>query len=128
VETASRKRREKKVFMIDFVGGESVDPKKLFAKGTPATLNLPKDKKGSPSLLVLPVDVHFSSKELTKLFTKPMWAVGLLLCRPQNAASLNPLFLFFLFFFLPFSLFLCPAQFQELVFKVSHRTWRGGCC
>jgi len=74
-EGGARKKREKKVFLIDFVGGEAIDPKKLFAKGTPATLNLPKERKTS-SLLVLPVDVHFSSKELTKLFTKPMWAVS----------------------------------------------------
>ncbi|KDN42839.1 hypothetical protein RSAG8_06593, partial [Rhizoctonia solani AG-8 WAC10335] len=80
--TTTRSRKDKTVFMIDFETppGENA-AKKLFVPATKASLTLPsakaakKGSKGAKSVKkndsLLPNDMHFSSMQLLRLFTKP---------------------------------------------------------
>jgi len=88
-EPVSRKKKEKKEFLFDFLNAETIDPKKLFAKGTPATINLGKEKKtvNANRCNLLPCDLHFSSVELTKLFTKPLCTIKFRKASQQTASS-----------------------------------------
>ncbi|CUA78174.1 Condensin complex subunit 2 [Rhizoctonia solani] len=84
--TTTRSRKDKTVFMIDFETppGENA-AKKLFVPATKAVLTLPsakvakKGSKGAKSVkkndALLPNDMHFSSMQLLRLFTKPKFTV-----------------------------------------------------
>ncbi|CAE6527201.1 unnamed protein product [Rhizoctonia solani] len=84
--TTTRSRKDKTVFMIDFETLPSENAaKKLFVPATKAVLTLPsaklakKGSKGAKSVkkndFLLPNDMHFSSMQLLRLFTKPKFTV-----------------------------------------------------
>ncbi|KAJ1306772.1 hypothetical protein OPQ81_007758 [Rhizoctonia solani] len=84
--TTTRSRKDKTVFMVDFETppGDNLS-KKLFVPATKAVLTLPsakagkKGSKGAKSVkwndFLLPNDMHFSSVQLLRLFTKPRFTV-----------------------------------------------------
>lgn len=66
--TSVKKTRAPKVIeYIDFVEADPVDMKALFAKGS-GSISMAKADKSDH---LLPDDIHFSSKDLLKLFTNP---------------------------------------------------------
>ncbi|CAE7224402.1 unnamed protein product [Rhizoctonia solani] len=84
--TTARSRKDKTVFMIDFETPPVENAaKKLFVPATKAVLTLPsvkaakKGSKGAKSVkkndALLPNDMHFSSMQLLRLFTKPKFTV-----------------------------------------------------
>ncbi|KAI8817548.1 condensin complex subunit 2/barren [Fimicolochytrium jonesii] len=68
-EPGTVKRKRKVEESIDFLTEEDIDLDILFAPAT-ASIDLPKDRHRDEHLL--PDDMHFSSKELLRLFMKPM--------------------------------------------------------
>jgi hypothetical protein len=73
---APARKRERKVFTIDFVGGEALSARKLFGtKATAATMNLPASEAGVPTLL--PDDLRIVPADLARLFLKPLWQARL---------------------------------------------------
>ncbi|KAJ3278189.1 hypothetical protein HK104_002576 [Borealophlyctis nickersoniae] len=72
-KASPKKRAAKARPTVDFVGGEDVPLDVLFA---PATGNTFLPKQAEKSLHLLPDDMHFSSKDLLKLFLKPQCKVG----------------------------------------------------
>ncbi|KAK9722168.1 hypothetical protein K7432_002881 [Basidiobolus ranarum] len=64
-----KKKTEKQQFQIDFINSDDIDEKKLFAPTNNTTLAKPSEKTAAKTLL--PDDMHFSSKNLLSLFTKP---------------------------------------------------------
>jgi len=70
VQEAKKPRKEKEVFSIDFFSPEDIDEETLFQTGA-ATINLPKTQWKSKSRNLLPDDMHFTSKQLLRLFLKP---------------------------------------------------------
>ncbi|ORX96251.1 barren [Basidiobolus meristosporus CBS 931.73] len=66
---SQKKKAEKQQFQIDFIESRDVDEKKLFAPANNPTLAKPSEKTAAKTLL--PDDMHFSSKNLLSLFTKP---------------------------------------------------------
>lgn len=91
---ASRTRREKAAFAIDFGAAPAVGAKELFAAGTAASLRAPRAKgagtggrgrgaggrtrppAAKEEEFVLPDDIHFSSQVLLRLFLKPKTLVS----------------------------------------------------
>ncbi|CAE6482102.1 unnamed protein product [Rhizoctonia solani] len=84
--TTTRSRKDKTIFMIDFETPPAENTsKKMFTSATKAVLTLPSAKaakKGSKSAksvkkndFLLPNDMHFSSMQLLRLFTKPKFTV-----------------------------------------------------
>ncbi|KAF8705174.1 Condensin complex subunit 2, partial [Rhizoctonia solani] len=84
--TTTRSRKDKTVFMIDFETPPAENfAKKWFVPATKAVLTLPsakvakKGSKGAKSIkkneFLLPNDMHFSSMQLLRLFTKPKFTV-----------------------------------------------------
>jgi len=94
---APRQRKEKLPFVIDFESPSTLTSKKLFEPGTKTATSLPapklkkrkvtkgtkKSKKAIPEVEVeerdehlLPDDMHFSSRQLLRLFLKPKFTVG----------------------------------------------------
>jgi len=73
----TKKKREKKVFRIDFFSQDDANSNKKSIWGPKggATIRLA-EVKGTKSTHLLPDDLHFSSKNLTRLFTKPLWTVS----------------------------------------------------
>ena len=97
--TAARQRKEKLPFVIDFEGPSTVTTKKLFEPGTKTATTLPAPKvkkrkvtKGTKrgkrvkeeeeveerNEHLLPDDMHFSSRQLLRLFLKPKFTVSVL--------------------------------------------------
>ncbi|KAJ8662196.1 hypothetical protein O0I10_001889 [Lichtheimia ornata] len=75
-ETSRKKSRQG--FQIDFLEGEDVDEEELFAPDKPARITISTGKEAAveDKIHVLPDDMHFSSKQLLRLFLKPrsvMW-------------------------------------------------------
>lgn len=69
-------KKKRETFEIDFVNGEDLDEKVLFARAPGrANLTLPVLKE-KESKYLLPDDMHFSSKQLLKFFQKPKFTVG----------------------------------------------------
>lgn len=65
-------KKEKVAFSIDFLNGGDVDEDALFANDTKkSTLMAAKTKEESYLKTLLPEDVHYSEKDLMKLFLKP---------------------------------------------------------
>ncbi|KAI8367476.1 condensin complex subunit 2/barren [Radiomyces spectabilis] len=66
-------RKTKTAFEIDFLNGEDVDEEEIFAVDKRVRITMPvvKDANRTPSKHLLPDDVHFSSKQLLRLFLKP---------------------------------------------------------
>jgi condensin complex subunit 2 len=96
--TAARQRKEKLPFVIDFEGPSTITTKKLFEPGTKTATSLPapkiKKRKVTKSTKrgkkvkqeeeveerdehLLPDDMHFSSRQLLRLFLKPKFTVSL---------------------------------------------------
>jgi condensin complex subunit 2 len=93
---APRQRKEKLPFVIDFENPSTMTSKKLFEPGTKTATALPapklkkrkvagakKGKKVTTEIDVedrdehlLPDDMHFSSRQLLRLFLKPKFTVG----------------------------------------------------
>ncbi|KAG9127436.1 hypothetical protein FRC07_013881 [Ceratobasidium sp. 392] len=87
--TTTRSRKDKTAFMIDFETPSENTAKKLFVPGTVSALTLPgakssqgTKKKGAKNVkpakkndYLLPNDMHFSSMQLLRLFTKPKFTV-----------------------------------------------------
>lgn len=95
--TAARQRKEKLPFVIDFEGPSTITTKKLFEPGTKTATSLPapkiKKRKVTKSTKrgkkvkqeeeveerdehLLPDDMHFSSRQLLRLFLKPKFTVS----------------------------------------------------
>jgi hypothetical protein len=95
--TAARQRKEKLPFVIDFETPSTVSSKKLFEPGTKTAISLPavktkkrkigiNGKKGKKAKEeeeeeerdehLLPDDMHFSSRQLLRLFLKPKFTVS----------------------------------------------------
>lgn len=73
---APKPRHAKKEFVLDF-NSAPVDISTIFVKANPATITLTRstleERRERDNLL--PEDLHFSSSELLRLFTNPVWAV-----------------------------------------------------
>lgn len=85
-ETSRKKSRQG--FQIDFLEGEDVDEEELFAPDKPARITISTGKEAAveDKIHVLPDDMHFSSKQLLRLFLKPRSVVNL-----HSNAQLSPL-------------------------------------
>lgn len=70
-ETSRKKGRQG--FQIDFLEGEDVDEEELFASDKPAKITISSGKEAAveDKIHILPDDMHFSSKQLLRLFLKP---------------------------------------------------------
>ncbi|TPX55552.1 hypothetical protein PhCBS80983_g05222 [Powellomyces hirtus] len=68
------KKKRKIEETIDFLSAEAPDLAKLFAPAT-ATITLPKQQEKTKSDHLLPDDMHFSSKDLLRLFLKPQYKI-----------------------------------------------------
>ncbi|RUS23667.1 condensin complex subunit 2/barren [Jimgerdemannia flammicorona] len=72
--TGAKKKRE--AFSVNFVGGEDVDEKVLFARAPKRrSIKLIETKEGGAKHL-LPDDMNFSSKQLLRMFARPNFSVG----------------------------------------------------
>ncbi|OZJ02328.1 hypothetical protein BZG36_04291 [Bifiguratus adelaidae] len=69
-----RKRKTKEPFTIDFINGEDVDEKVLFAKATKSSITMPLSRDKNNRHL-LPDDMQFSSKQLLRFFLKPKFTI-----------------------------------------------------
>ncbi|KAF9583624.1 hypothetical protein BGW38_009010 [Lunasporangiospora selenospora] len=71
-DEAPKKKGGKVPFVIDFVNSEEVDEDDLFAPADPASLKFSAstEAENHKSKHLLPDDVHFSSKQLLRMFTK----------------------------------------------------------
>ena len=76
-ETSRKKGRQ--AFQIDFLEGEDVDEDELFASDKPAKITISTGKEAAveDKIHILPDDMHFSSKQLLRLFLKPRSVVSL---------------------------------------------------
>lgn len=93
----TRQRKEKVPFVIDFESPNPHDTKKLFETGTKAATTLPAPKTTKRKIVavnkkgkkvveqeevdqrndhLLPNDMHFSSRQLLRLFLKPKFTVS----------------------------------------------------
>ncbi|RUO96117.1 condensin complex subunit 2/barren, partial [Jimgerdemannia flammicorona] len=71
--TGAKKKRE--AFSVNFVGGEDVDEKVLFARAPKRrSIKLIETKEGGAKHL-LPDDMNFSSKQLLRMFARPNFSV-----------------------------------------------------
>lgn len=69
--TGTKKRTVKEPFVIDFLSPEAdVDDNDIFTQGS-STISLARNQRKTKTKNLLPVDVHFSSKELIRVFLKP---------------------------------------------------------
>ncbi|CAK9782303.1 barren [Cutaneotrichosporon oleaginosum] len=76
VAAAREKKAAKEPFAIDFGADGEKSTKELFARGTRAAISLPRTKrKRVRDEFLLPEDMHFSSRQLLRLFLKPKFAV-----------------------------------------------------
>jgi condensin complex subunit 2 len=83
VATTREKKAPKAAFTIDFTG-ESPSTKELFTPGTKIGTQLPSTKRTGAKTVaaarrgewLLPDDMHFSSRQLLRLFLKPKFAVS----------------------------------------------------
>jgi len=73
-----KKRGAKVVLVIDFLNAEEVDEDELFAPAEVSTLSMTsaQETEMRKTKYVLPDDVHFSSKQLLKMFMKPSFIVS----------------------------------------------------
>ena len=67
---AQKKKKEKQPFVIDFLGMK-INQKELFAKDTKGATLLSKNKLSNADGNLLPMDIHYSIKDLSQLFLKP---------------------------------------------------------
>lgn len=67
-----KRRKGKEPFTIDFINGEELSDKVIFARSS-ASINLKIEKNRSRNLL--PEDTHFTSKDMLGLFLKPKCTV-----------------------------------------------------
>jgi len=66
------KKKEKQELVIDFMDSTLIDPSKLFAKSSKSiNISRSSDKNKLARNNLLPEDMHFSSKDLLRLFLKP---------------------------------------------------------
>ncbi|WOO79743.1 Condensin complex subunit 2 [Vanrija pseudolonga] len=96
---ATKEKKEKKEpFKIDFLGESSQTTKALFAPGTKSATQLPgSSRRGSKKSAaaarreewLLPDDMHFSSRQLLRLFLKPKFALRMRRSTAQYAQNLN---------------------------------------
>lgn len=73
-----KKRGAKTALVIDFLSAEEVDEDDLFAPAEVSTLSMTSAQMSEmrKTKYVLPDDVHFSSKQLLKMFMKPSFIVS----------------------------------------------------
>ncbi|BEI87204.1 hypothetical protein CcaverHIS002_0705500 [Cutaneotrichosporon cavernicola] len=71
------KKATKEPFKIDFGADGEMSTKELFVRGARSTIALParKTKKRARDEFLLPEDMHFSSRQLLRLFLKPKFAL-----------------------------------------------------
>jgi len=74
-----KKRSGKTQLFIDFVDAPEVDEDELFAPGDATSLmfTAANEAENRKSKHVLPDDIHFSSKQLLRMFLKPSYIVSL---------------------------------------------------
>ncbi|KAI8145640.1 condensin complex subunit 2/barren [Fennellomyces sp. T-0311] len=72
-EGGEKPRKQKQAFQINFLEGDDVDEDVLFAtdKRTKVSMSSVQEAAAEDDLHLLPNDMHFSSKQLLKLFLKP---------------------------------------------------------
>lgn len=78
-ETSGPKKRSGKVpLFIDFVNAPEVDEDELFApaEATSLMFTAANETENKKSKHVLPDDIHFSSKQLLRMFLKPSYIVS----------------------------------------------------
>ncbi|KAG2218606.1 hypothetical protein INT45_013914 [Circinella minor] len=79
VEGEKSRKRQKQQFQIDFIAGEDIDEELLFAtdKRTKISMSSVQETAVKDDTHLLPNDMHFSSKQLLKLFLKPTFSVSI---------------------------------------------------
>ena len=75
VERKSTKK-PKEPFFIDFLNGSDVDVKTLFAQDSKKSTLLSRCKEDAYLRNLLPVDVYFSWKDITRPFMKPQFQLN----------------------------------------------------
>ncbi|KAJ3154952.1 hypothetical protein HDU86_004471 [Geranomyces michiganensis] len=73
-DTSTVRKKRKLEETIDFLADEDIDLETIFAPAT-ASIVLPKQQDKTRSNHLLPDDMHFSSKDLLKLFLKPQYKI-----------------------------------------------------
>ena len=78
-EGEKSRKKQKQQFQIDFIAGEDVDEDALFAtdKRTKISMSSVQETAVKDDTHLLPNDMHFSSKQLLKLFLKPTFSVSI---------------------------------------------------
>ncbi|KAI9498442.1 condensin complex subunit 2/barren [Zychaea mexicana] len=76
-EGEKSRKKQKQAFQIDFIAGEDVDEDMLFAtdKRTKISMSSVQESAVKDDIHLLPDDMHFSSKQLLKLFLKPTFSM-----------------------------------------------------
>ncbi|KAF9902359.1 hypothetical protein EC991_004991 [Linnemannia zychae] len=83
--TAPKKKGSRVPLVIDFLGAEEVDEDELFAPAEASSLLLPAGQlaESRKSTYLLPDDIHFSSKQLLRMFMKPAFIIKSKNKKPQ---------------------------------------------
>ncbi|KAI9262316.1 condensin complex subunit 2/barren [Phascolomyces articulosus] len=71
------RKKQRQAFQIDFIAGEDIDEDVLFAtdKRTKISMSSVQESAAKEDNHLLPNDMHFSSKQLLKLFLKPTFSM-----------------------------------------------------
>ncbi|KAL1917754.1 uncharacterized protein VTP21DRAFT_3588 [Calcarisporiella thermophila] len=82
-----KRRKEKEVVEIDFINGMDIDEEVLFAPASKSSITLPEFKPDKEPTHLLPDDMHFSSRQLLRLFLKPSFSLQRKLRRPGGPVA-----------------------------------------
>lgn len=82
MEEGPKKRSAKEPLVINFLDAEEVDEDEIFAPAEASSLmfTASHEAENRKSKHVLPDDVHFSSKQLLRMFMKPTFIVSAVSC------------------------------------------------